>query len=209
MNLVILCGGKGSRLGSLTKNVPKPLLKIYKKPFIEYIINFYQKYNFINIFNYHYKSNSFKKLYNNKFFNYIQCEFIKEKKPLDTGGALNVIKGKFRGDFVLVNGDSYLNYNFLKFYKFHKYNNKHTMILTKNVNYKSNTKLSNLNISDRLVSYNKKSNYMNAGIYFLNKKSLIVLKKIKNIFRKSNLPELFQKIKLKELNLITFLLISE
>ena len=145
MNLVILCGGKGSRLGSLTKNVPKPLLKIYKKPFIEYIINFYQKYNFNKIYLIgHYKSNSFKKLYNNKFFNYIQCEFIKEKKPLDTGGALNVIKGKFRGDFVLVNGDSYLNYNFLKFYKFHKYNNKHTMILTKNTNYKSNTKLSNI-----------------------------------------------------------------
>ena len=46
------------------------------------------------------------------------------------------------------------------------------MILTKNTNYKSNTKLSNLNISDRLVSYNKKSNYMNAGIYFFKQKNL-------------------------------------
>lgn len=206
MNLVILCGGKGSRLGSLTKKVPKPLLKIYKKPFIEYIINFYQKYNFNKIYLIgYYKSNSFKKLYNNKFFNYIQCEFIKEKKPLDTGGALNVIKNKFKGDFVLVNGDSYLNYNFSKFYKFHKYNNKHTMILTKNTNYKSNTKLSNLDISGRLVSYKKKSNYMNAGIYFFKQKIFNSIKKNQKISLENQiLPELISKNQIKGIKFDNF-----
>ena len=36
---VILCGGKGTRLNNLTKKTPKPLLKINKTPFIEYLIN--------------------------------------------------------------------------------------------------------------------------------------------------------------------------
>ena len=35
---IILCGGKGSRLKHLTKKTPKPLLKVNKKPFIEYQI---------------------------------------------------------------------------------------------------------------------------------------------------------------------------
>ena len=36
---VILCGGQGKRLNYLTKNTPKPLLKVNGIPFIEYLIN--------------------------------------------------------------------------------------------------------------------------------------------------------------------------
>ena len=50
LDLVILCGGKGSRLGNLTKNTPKPLLKINNKFFLKYLIQFYQKFNFENIY---------------------------------------------------------------------------------------------------------------------------------------------------------------
>ena len=35
---VILCGGKGTRLWPLTKNTTKPLIKINKKPFLDYLI---------------------------------------------------------------------------------------------------------------------------------------------------------------------------
>ncbi len=206
MNLVILCGGKGSRLGKITKKTPKPLIKIYKKPFIEYIINFYQKFNFNKIYLIgHYKSHEFKKLYNNKIFNFIKCEFIKEKKPLDTGGALNVIRDKFKGDFLLVNGDSFLNYNFINFHKFHLLNNKHSMILIKNSNYKSNSKLSNLNISKGVVCYSKKSNYMNAGIYFFKHTIFRSIKKNKKTSLENDiLPELILKNKIKGIKINNF-----
>jgi len=49
-DLVILCGGKGTRLKSLTKNTPKPLLKINKIPFLDYLLNFYQRYYFKKIY---------------------------------------------------------------------------------------------------------------------------------------------------------------
>ena len=62
--LVILCGGKGKRLGNITKNTPKPLIKIYNKPFIEHLVNFYQRYNFKNIYLVgHYKSQKFEKFF--------------------------------------------------------------------------------------------------------------------------------------------------
>ena len=43
ISLVILCGGKGTRLGKITQKIPKPLIRINKKPFIEYLINFLSK----------------------------------------------------------------------------------------------------------------------------------------------------------------------
>ena len=50
VDLVILCGGRGSRLKRLTINYPKPLLKIEGIPFIKFIINRYQKLNLNKIY---------------------------------------------------------------------------------------------------------------------------------------------------------------
>lgn len=37
MQVVILAAGKGRRMGVLTKNTPKPLIKVFKKPLIDYV----------------------------------------------------------------------------------------------------------------------------------------------------------------------------
>ena len=44
MKTIILCGGKGTRLSEETKLIPKPLVKIGKKPIISHIIKIYMKY---------------------------------------------------------------------------------------------------------------------------------------------------------------------
>ena len=44
--IIIMAGGKGSRLGAYTKNCPKPLLKIGSKPILEHIINYYKSFGF-------------------------------------------------------------------------------------------------------------------------------------------------------------------
>ena len=46
MKVVILAGGKGSRLSEYTKSIPKPMIKIGDKPIIHHIIDYYAKYNF-------------------------------------------------------------------------------------------------------------------------------------------------------------------
>lgn len=169
-SLVILCGGKGSRLGKITKKTPKPLIEINGKPFIEHLINFYQRYDFENIFLVgFYKGNRFKKFFKNKVYNFIKSTFIIEDKPSDTAGALNAVRSKVRGDIVVINGDSYLDYDFDKFDKFHNSHRCHSMILLKNKNYKTNNKLNNLKIKNNFVNYDKKNDYMNGGIYYFNK----------------------------------------
>ena len=50
IDLIILAGGRGSRISKLTKKKPKPLIKFKNKHFISYLINHYSKYPFQKIF---------------------------------------------------------------------------------------------------------------------------------------------------------------
>ena len=64
---LIICGGKGTRLWPLTKNTPKPLIKINNKPFIDYLIKNLSRQNIKKIILICcFKFNEFKKKYHNK-----------------------------------------------------------------------------------------------------------------------------------------------
>ena len=93
-DLVILAGGRGTRITRFTKKIPKPLLKINNLQFIQYLINFYSKYPFRKIFILTgYKGEKFIK-FNKSLSNLIPIECVKERKKLDTGGALYQLKNK-------------------------------------------------------------------------------------------------------------------
>ena len=170
IDLVILCGGKGSRLKSFTKKTPKPLLKINNITFLDNLISYYQKYDFKNIYLLAgYLGEKIKKKYENKSVNFINLKVIIEKSPKGTGGALNLIKNKIKNNFVLINGDSFVEYDLLKFCKLeNKFLGK--MLLVKNKKYKSNKQLSSLKLLKNSVCYSNSSNYMNAGVYFFSNK---------------------------------------
>ena len=46
---VILVGGKGSRLGDITKNFPKPLVAVNTKPFLEHLLSYVKKFGFTKV----------------------------------------------------------------------------------------------------------------------------------------------------------------
>ena len=145
LDLVILCGGKGSRLGNLTKNTPKPLLKINNKFFLKYLIQFYQKFNFENIYLLAgYKGKIIKKNFDKKEFNFIKVHCLIEKEPLGTGGSLNILKKKIKNDFLLVNGDSFLQYDFSNFLKKTNKNFLCNIILINSKTYQENNQLNKL-----------------------------------------------------------------
>ena len=190
-DLVILVGGKGKRLKSIT-NLPKPLIKINNKPFIRYLLNFYTKYNFRKIYLItSYKSEEFFLKFHKKIINSVQVECLKEKKPLDTAGALNTIRNKISKKFILINGDSFLNFDISKV----KILNKNKLILIRNKNYHSNKKLSNLFLNNKKkVVYKNNSNYMNAGIYFFTKEIFkLIPKKQRSSLEEDIIPKLIKK----------------
>ena len=178
-DLVFLAGGRGTRIANITKKIPKPLITFYKIPFIKHLLNYYSKYNFKKIYILTgYKGNKFL-IYNKKKINLIEIECIKEKKKLGTGGALWQLKKKIKKDFILVNSDSFIDYNLDNFLKKKlKKNELGKIILTKKYNYLSNKKLSKLGLNNNgKITYNGK--LMNAGVYYF-KKKIFNFKKIFN-----------------------------
>ena len=182
IDAVILVGGKGSRLGYLTKNTPKPLLKINDQIFLDTLIAKLIKYNFNKIYLLcSYKKEQFFKLYNNKIIHNSKIICIDEGLAKGTGGALFKLKKIIKKDFLLINGDTFFDINISKLLENKFQNNICTMALTSNRDYKKNIKINNIKINENNeIQFTKNSSkLMNGGIYFFKRKIL-------NFFIKKN-----------------------
>ena len=81
IDLVILAGGVGSRIKKYLRGKPKPMVKLNNKYFLNYIINNVSKYNFNKIIILtRFRHKIIHQKFNNKNFNFIKVECIKEKK---------------------------------------------------------------------------------------------------------------------------------
>ena len=190
----ILAGGLGTRLGEITKKTPKPLIKINNIEFIKYLIFDLVKNNFKKIIILTcYKSKKFKDQFDKLNFSNVKIICVDEKKPLGTGGSIAQLK-KYKKNFLVLNGDSYINFNYQKFLKLKK-SSLAKILLVKNYNYKSNKKLSNLNLNKNSYVIYSKDKYMNAGIYIFKKKLLNKFKISNNSLENNLLPNLINKRK--------------
>ena len=109
---VILVGGKGSRLGEITKNFPKPMIRIEKKPFLLYLIEQIRIFGFKEIILLAgHSAEIVDSYFKNNSLSDISIKIIKEKKPLGTGGALVNAYEHLDDNFFLMNGDSLIDGN--------------------------------------------------------------------------------------------------
>ena len=118
--LVIMAGGKGTRLYPYTKILPKPLIPIGDKTITERIIASFQKYGcnkVIMILNH--KANMIKAYMNELNIDY-SIDFAEEDKFLGTAGGLRLIKQKLNSTFFLSNCDILINADLECVYKTHK-----------------------------------------------------------------------------------------
>ena len=121
MKVVILAGGKGTRISEYTKILPKPMIKIGTKPILEHIINYYIKFGFKDfIIASGYKHSIIKDYFKKKNFNW-NVNLIDTGLKTMTGGRLKKLK-KYLGedDFFLTYGDGVSNVNLRELKKFHK-----------------------------------------------------------------------------------------
>ena len=138
MKIIILAGGKGTRISDYTRTIPKPMIRINKKPMLLHIIEHYTKFGFKdfyvalghkkNVITNYFKN--FKKI--NKSFKYkiknknISITLSDTGQNTLTGGRIKRMR-KFidkTEDFMFTYGDGVSNVNLRKLYSFHKKNNK-------------------------------------------------------------------------------------
>ncbi len=196
LDLVLLAGGKGTRINKYLNGHSKPMVKINNQIFLSLIIKYFSKYIFGNIYILAgYKGEEIKKRFHGKFFNFCEVKVIVEKKLLGTGGALNNIKKKINNNFVLMNADTFFPINIKEFIQ---KSNKRKMIniaLTNKKFYLTNKKLTNLKIDTKnnLSETKLKTKYMNGGIYYVNKKLLSKIKNKKFSLENDLIPKLIKK----------------
>lgn len=103
--VVIMAGGKGTRLYPYTKILPKPLIPVEGTPICERIIDTFQSVGskeFYMVVNY--KKNMIKSYFSDVDMD-CSLQFVDEDKPLGTGGGLKLLEGIVKGTFVLTNCD--------------------------------------------------------------------------------------------------------
>lgn len=119
---VILCGGKGTRLGAIGKKLPKTLVKIHNNPIIWYIIKILQKNNFNHfILPTGYKGNQIKEYFKkSRSFQNINIEVINTGLSTSIAKRIFKIKKKILSEnFILLNGDAIFDFNINKIYTNH------------------------------------------------------------------------------------------
>ena len=118
--VIIMAGGKGTGLGVFSKILPKPLLPFDDNTLIETIINKFKSYGVKNFFlSVNYKANLIKSYFED-YKNFVNINFIQEKKPGGTAGSLSLIKNKIKSDFIVSNCDVVFNFDYHDLIKVHK-----------------------------------------------------------------------------------------
>lgn len=127
--VVIMAGGKGTRLYPYTKLLPKALVPIGDIPILEHIINRFMEYDckkFHLVVNH--KKNMIKS-YMDSIKNGYDVFYEEESEPLGTGGGLSLLKGKKIEDFFLSNCDILIEADYKKIYDYHKDNGNFITII--------------------------------------------------------------------------------
>jgi len=111
---IILCGGRGSRLGNLGKKIPKTLVKIHNKPILWYIVKALKK-NSINhfILPLGYKGNQIRKyIKNDKDLKKLNFDLINTGLNTSISKRIFSVKENIKSDhIILLNGDAIFDFN--------------------------------------------------------------------------------------------------
>ena len=200
--VIIMAGGRGMRLRPLTKNIPKPMLKVGKKPILQILVEKFKESGFEDfIICVNYKSKIITNYFGNGKKFGVNIQYIREKKRMGTAGALSLFIKKPIEPFFVVNGDLLTNLDFDKMLDFHtQYNSKATMGITE-CNISSpygELKLNNENIKSIEEKPIRKV-FVNAGVYILDPRCINLIPK-----KFYDMTTLFKKIIFKKFKTISF-----
>lgn len=181
MKAVILAGGKGTRLSSVTGDkIPKAMVALEGKPILEYQIEVLKNHDITEIMiigGYliekivsHFQDGS----------NWgVKIKYIKEETPLGTGGGLYYLKEEQEA-FILVFGDLLFDMDLKRFYQFHISNNAGVTVVVHPNTHPYDSDFVSIDDDSRVINFTSKDeehredhrNLVNAGIYCISPEAL-------------------------------------
>lgn len=128
--VIIMAGGKGTRLYPYTKVLPKPLIPIGDIPIMERIINLFCSYGIVDYYvTVNYKKNMIKSYFRDIGVDY-HMTYVEEEQPLGTAGGIRLIKQKFDTPVFVTNCDVIIKADYAELYEYHKRSENAITIVT-------------------------------------------------------------------------------
>ena len=180
---VIMAGGKGSRLRSITNDeIPKPMVPVDGKPLLEYQVEALKEYGIKKIVMIvgHLGEKIMDHFKDGKDFG-VDIDYIVEKDPLGTAGAFYYLKDKTDAkDFLLVFGDVFFDIDFDRMEDFHFKNAALTTLLAHPNGHPYDSDLIQTDDNGKVIGFDSKNNVrdywydnmVNAGMYVINRELL-------------------------------------
>lgn len=193
-DVVIMAGGKGTRLAPFTQIIPKPLIPIGDKSMIETIMAEFAKYGmeayFVSV---NYKAGIIK-AYLEEAQPVRSITYIHEDKPLGTAGALQFVKKQIRKPFFVANCDVLIKSNYADIYNFHQKENYDITLIASMQHYEIPYGVCEISKGGKLEKIVEKPEYdflVNTGMYVLSPKVLDLIPE--NTF--FHITDLVEKVK--------------
>jgi len=173
--VVIMAGGKGTRLEPFTRVLPKPLIPVGDKPVIDHIINRFRVYGISEFYlTIHHMSKIMRAYFEEKEPDY-SIGFAEEDEPLGTAGSLKLIANKLNRPFFVSNCDIIIETDYADLYRFHMQNRHDITLVASAKQFNIPYGICELNGGGSLDRIKEKPEYnflVNAGMYVLNPAAL-------------------------------------
>jgi D-glycero-alpha-D-manno-heptose 1-phosphate guanylyltransferase len=175
--IIILAGGLGTRMRSTLGNTPKPLAPIGGAPFLEYLLRYIAGQDIFNvIISAGHEFQAIKNIFGDGSLLSTKIEYTFEKNLLGTAGVIKLAEHLIDTDnFLVVNGDTFLEVNYSMILRFHRA--KRALATLALVEKKDASRYGSviLGPDNRILEFeekheDKKSNYINGGLYVFNKR---------------------------------------
>jgi dTDP-glucose pyrophosphorylase len=134
--VVIMAGGKGTRLKPLTNVIPKPLIPIGEKTILEDIMDSFLEYGCNKFYlTVNYRADVIKYYMKEQAFSTYSLEYFEETEPLGTAGSLHLLEDKIKDTFFVTNCDIMIDDNYAEILKYHKQNKNELTVVAALKNY--------------------------------------------------------------------------
>lgn len=189
--IIIMAGGKGTRLYPYTKILPKPLIPIGDTPIVERIIGRFLLYGITRFFmTLNYKKGMIKSYFDDLAPEY-KIEYIEEEKPLGTAGSIKLIGEKFENPIFVTNCDALIVADYADIYEHHRNSCNDITMVTALKNTTIPYGVVNTGDNGELLAMEEKpkmSFFVNTGMYVVNPSVIDLIPKNKT-FHMTNLIE--------------------
>lgn len=172
---IILAGGFGTRLREVVKDVPKPMAQVNGKPFLDYLIDYLRFYKVEKIvFSTGYLGEMISSYFGSHYKG-MEIFYSHEAVPMGTGGGIRLAMLKCEEkDVLILNGDSFFDFDLTNFYERHHSSKANVSIALRKVKDAGRYGSVDIDSKNNLLQFNEKKEgtgqgLINAGVYLLDR----------------------------------------